>query len=196
MRNHLKRLEPEFYRGQAYVHWSMTIRDRKTGWLDRAFHYKLRELQTHTGFRYELCCPIYCLMPDHLHLLWIGISDLSDQLKAMKFFRTQLNKELHLRNFELQNQAYDHVLKPNEIEHSAFEDVCEYIARNPERAKIVQTDRWFEYEFTGCLMPGYPDLSPFQVGFWELFWSLVSKQRRTWSRSSIEEGSGIRENSF
>jgi len=29
--DYLRRLAPEAYRGQAYVHWSMTIDDRKEG---------------------------------------------------------------------------------------------------------------------------------------------------------------------
>jgi hypothetical protein len=31
--SYLKRLPPEYYRGQACVHWSLTIQDRKQGWL-------------------------------------------------------------------------------------------------------------------------------------------------------------------
>jgi hypothetical protein len=31
--DHLKRLAKEYYQGQAYIHWSMTMDDRKTGWL-------------------------------------------------------------------------------------------------------------------------------------------------------------------
>jgi REP element-mobilizing transposase RayT len=69
----------------------MTIDDRKTGWLKAIFHCKLREIMTHTMFRYGLFCPIYCCMPDHLHLLWIGVQDGSDQQCAAKFFRMQLN---------------------------------------------------------------------------------------------------------
>ena len=71
--DYLRRLSPEHYRGQAYVHWSMTMDDRKTGWLIPIFYYKFREILTHTVFRYALCCPIYCCMPDHIHLLWVGI---------------------------------------------------------------------------------------------------------------------------
>jgi len=63
---HLPRLPDEYYRGQAYVHWTMTMRDRQTGWLIPIFYYKFRELLTHTMFRYGLTCPIYCCMPDHL----------------------------------------------------------------------------------------------------------------------------------
>jgi hypothetical protein len=58
--DYLKRLAPEYYQGQSYVHWSMTIEDRKTGWLIPIFYYKFREILTHTLFRYGLCCPIYC----------------------------------------------------------------------------------------------------------------------------------------
>jgi REP element-mobilizing transposase RayT len=90
--DYLRRLPPEFYRGQACVHWSMTIEDRKTGRLVPIFYYKFRELLTHTKFRYGLCCPIFCLMPDHMHLLWLGILDSADQRLAMKFFRGQLNR--------------------------------------------------------------------------------------------------------
>ncbi|HEX4607101.1 MAG TPA: hypothetical protein VH092_02765 [Urbifossiella sp.] len=39
----LPRLPPEYYRGQAYVHWSMTTDGRKTGWVIPLFNYKLRE---------------------------------------------------------------------------------------------------------------------------------------------------------
>ncbi len=53
--DYLKRLPPEYYRGQACVHWTMTIEDRKTGWLVPIFYYKFRELLTHTMFRYGIC---------------------------------------------------------------------------------------------------------------------------------------------
>ena len=64
----LSRLDRGYYRGQAYVHWTITIQDRKTGWLVPIFYYKFRELLTHATFRYSMICPIYCLMPDHMHL--------------------------------------------------------------------------------------------------------------------------------
>ena len=62
--DYLRRLDPQAYRGQACVHWSMTMHDRKRGWLVPRFYCKFREILTHTMFRYGLCCPIYCCMPD------------------------------------------------------------------------------------------------------------------------------------
>jgi len=165
----LKRLAPEYYRAQAYVHWSLTMNDRKTGWLIPIVYYKFREILTHAMFRYGLCCPIYCLMPDHMHLLWMGIVDGSDQRNAMRFFVKQLNSVLAALDAQLQRQPYDHVLLDEERERSAFEEVAEYIARNPERKRLVPADGFAQYKFTGCLVPGYPDLKPFQEGYWDLF---------------------------
>jgi len=139
------------------------------------FCYKFREILTHTMFRYGLCCPIYCCMPDHIHLLWIGILDGSDQRHAAKFFRSQLNPILGKLGARFQNQAYDHVLPEEEREPTAFEAVVQYIARNPERAGLVPADGFREYKFTGCIVPGYPDLSPWQADYWDVFWRICHR---------------------
>jgi REP element-mobilizing transposase RayT len=175
--DHLKRLPPEFYRGQAYVHWSMTIEDRKTGWLIPIFYYKFREILTHTTFRFGLCCPIYCCMPDHLHLLWIGLLDGSDQLLASRYFRKQLNPILEKLGVRLQRESYDHVLKEEERERSAFETVFEYVARNPERAGLVKENCFRDYSYTNCLVPGYPELKIWEQGFFERFWRIHAHLR-------------------
>ncbi len=156
----------------------MTIEDRKTGWLVPIFYYKFRELLTHTMFRYGICCPIYCLMPDHMHLLWLGILDSADQRLAMKFLRGQLKPVLEALHVRLQAQPYDHVLSEDDRQHTAMQNVVEYIARNPERKQLVPLDGFREYAYTGCLVPGYPDLKPFQPEFWSLFDRLCSKLRR------------------
>jgi len=175
--DYLRRLPPEYYRGQAFVHWSMTMDERKTGWLIPLFSYKFREILTHTMFRYGLCCPIYCCMPDHIHLLWIGLLDGSDQRNAAKFLRAQLNPILEKLGAWFQQQPYDHVLREEERERSAFENVVEYIARNPERAGLVPPDKFREYKYTGCLVPGYPDLNPWQNDYWVLFWRIYANLR-------------------
>jgi REP element-mobilizing transposase RayT len=155
----------------------MTIDDRKTGWLSQIFHYEFREILAHTLFRYSLCCPIHCCMPDHIHLLWVGILDDSDQRNACKFLRRQVNAILEKLGARLQPQSYDHVLREDERERSAFENLFEYIARNPERADLVRPDHFREYEYTGCLVPGYPNLNPWQKDYWEIFWAIYARLR-------------------
>lgn len=173
--DYLRRLPPEYYQGQAFVHWSMTMDQRKTGWLIPILYYKFREILTHTTFRYGLACPIYCCMPDHLHLLWTGISEDCDQRNAARFFRQQLNIPLERLGYKLQHQPFDRVLRDDERQETAFEAIAEYIARNPERAGLVPVDGFRTYKYTGCLVPGYPDVSPWQKGYWELFWRLYSR---------------------
>jgi len=168
--DYLKRLPPEHYRRQAYVHWSLTIHERKTGWLVPIFYYKFRELLTHAAFRFGFSCPIYCCMPDHIHLLWIGIDEGCDQRIAMRYFRKHLNSVLEKLNSKLQPQAFDHVLPEEERERDAFEAVAEYIALNPERKRLVPVGGYADYKYTGCLVPGYPELKPFEAGYWDRYW--------------------------
>lgn len=175
---HLPRLSAEHYRGQAYVHWTMTTRARKTGWLSPPFYCRFREVLIHTMFRYGLTCPLYCCMPEHLHLLWIGILDVSDQRLAAKYFRKQTNRILEDSGCRLQRQPYDHVLREEERERDAFEAVAEDIARNPERRGLVATDSFREYRYTDCVVPGYPELNPWMDGYWERFWRTYSWLRK------------------
>ncbi len=170
----LPRLDPGYYRGQAYVHWTMTIQDRRTGWLIPIFYYRFREILTHATFRYAFACPIYCVMPDHIHLLWIGIDDRSDQLKASEYFRKQLGGALQVLGFKLQRQPHDHVLKDDERLESSVTELAEYIARNPERKELVPIDRYMDYPYSGCLVPGYPELKLWAPDYWERFWRTYS----------------------
>ena len=168
----LPRLQPGFYRGHSAVHWQMTADRRATGWLTPAFHSACRELLTHTLARYELVCPAYCLMPDHMHLIWMCVTETSDQRKAAKFFRQHANKLLDrsLPGTRLQKQAYDHVLRQKERGPDAIRAMAWYLMQNPVRAGLAKrAEDWF---FLGCLVPGYPNLHPLEAGYWDKFWKL------------------------
>ena len=160
------------------MHWSITILKRKQGWLTVSFLYRFRELLTHTLFRDGLACPMFCLMPDHMHMVWMGLSEDNDQLNAMKHFRTRCNDSLNRINFQLQDQAYDHVFKDEERLDTEFRNACEYIARNPERAGFVEAGACASYGFTGCLVPGYPELRPFDPDYWDQFDKIISFLRK------------------
>ncbi|HAC92811.1 MAG TPA: hypothetical protein DCF63_19585 [Planctomycetaceae bacterium] len=147
----------------------MTILNRRKGWLSALFYYRFRELLTHSQFRFAIACPIFCLMPDHIHLMWMGIREYSNQKLAMRHLRTRCNQSLRRIGFELQDQPHDHVLRENERQESAFIATCEYIARNPERAGLVGIDEYDRYPYTGCLLPGYPELKPFAPDYWTRF---------------------------
>jgi len=182
--HHLPRLEPEAYQGFAVVFWTITLERRTTGWLDSDFHRVFRELLLHAAAREGLACPAYVLMPDHLHVVWMGLRLRSDQLRAMRFLRKHLARELAGRGaagqFELQKQSHDSVLREHERAQGAFAKACFYVFDNPRRAGLVEDPcLWPHF---GAVLPGYPFLKPVEENFWSEFWKLYWRLR--------EEGPG------
>ena len=188
---HLPRLAPEFYRGFAVVQWTLTLERRATGWLDDKLHLHFRELLLHAAAREGLLCPVYVIMSDHLHLLWMGLRVDSDKRNAMKFLRKHLAVELARRSstvpvaalgrepqtssFLLQKQSHDSVLREKDRLRGAFEKSCFYLLDNPCRKKLVNHPR--EWPHLGAVVPGYPFLHPLGEDFWESFWKIYTEKR-------------------
>ncbi len=167
---YLPRLSREYYQGDTVIHWTMPIAQRGTGWLTETFHRRFREIMLHAAAREGLLCPTYCLMPDHIHLLWMGLRLQSNQRNGIKFLREHLAPALHPQRF--QHQAHDHVLREEERKRNAFAKICFYIRENPVRAGLItESEKW---PFSGAIMPGYPALHPLNEDFWPLFWKLRS----------------------
>ena len=53
-KDHLPRLAPEFYRGRACVHWTLTIENRAVGWLTPEFFQAWQFALLHACARTEL----------------------------------------------------------------------------------------------------------------------------------------------
>ena len=143
---------------------------RGKGWLTSAFHAYFREISLHVAIRENLLCPLYALMPDHIHLVWMGINPASNQRFAATFLRTYLEPAMAPHRF--QHQPHDHVLRDEERKRKAFIATCAYIADNPVRAGLVAARK--NWQFTGCLVPGYPALDPGAQDFWDKFWRVYN----------------------
>ena len=170
---YLARLEREYYQGDAVVHWTMPMALRGTGWLNESFHARFREVMLHAAAREGLFCPTYCLMPDHIHLVWMGLHRDSNQRNSIKFLREHLGPAL--RPYRFQQQAHDHVLREEERKRDAFARVCFYILANPVRAGLTsESGVWPD---AGAVVPGYPSLCPGADDFWPLFWKLYHAAR-------------------
>ena len=170
---YLPRLSREYYQGDAVVHWTMPVAKRGTGWLNKTFHFRFRELMLHASVREGLVCPVYCLMPDHIHLVWMGLRRDSDQRNGMKFLREHLGAALKPHRF--QHQPHDHVLREEDRRRHAFARECFYILANPVRAGLITDSEVWAYR--GAVVPGYPVLNPVEEDFWPLFWKLYSSMR-------------------
>jgi len=165
----LPRLEQEAYRGLTAVHWTFGIEDRAKGWLNAGFYNHFREVLVHMNVRHGCVTPAYCLMPDHLHIMLWGIREEAHLYLAAKFLRKHTARKL--RPALYQKQAYDHILRKKEYERGGFEAVCFYILQNPVRAELCKSAE--EYAFSGCVIPGYPDLDIHAEKYWELFWKTL-----------------------
>jgi putative transposase len=173
-KGYLPRLARPYYQGHAIVFWTNTLDDRARGWLTPAFHQTFRELMLHASARYALYCPVYCLMPDHLHLVWMGLNRQSDQVNAIKFLRTYLEPSLE-QGRKWQHQPHDHVLREEERKRNAFAKFCFYTLANPTRANLVEQPQ--DWPYSGAVVPGYPTLHPATEDFWPLYWKLYITRR-------------------
>src|ERR1700749_365017 len=93
-KRNLPRLDRGSYRGMGAVHWTFTLEGRATGWLDEKFHLHFREMLAHTAVRYGCVAPVYCLMPDHVHVLLWGYREDSDSYLAAQFLRKYTEREM------------------------------------------------------------------------------------------------------
>ena len=110
-------------------------------------------------------------MPDHVHLMWIGLRESSDQMLASAFLRKYFGRQMKPR---WQQQAHDHVVRKDERNSGRYVDAINYILKNPVRSGEVE--RWEDYPYLGAMLAGYPDLHRRSAGFHERFWNLVRKE--------------------
>lgn len=167
-KGHLPRLTPESYRGFICVHWTLTIEHRAAGWLSSEFHQNWRRILLHACARFDLACPAYVLMPDHIHLLAVGLSADADHRLAIAFLRRHLATLIAPASW--QKQSHDHVLRQDESTESAFRAVAHYIFENPVRTGLAEC--WQDYAYSGCCIAGYPELDPQLDDYWLRFWRL------------------------
>jgi putative transposase len=164
---HLPRLPDDFYRGRAWAHWNMTIRDRATGWLDDLFHMRFRESFAELGSARHVGCLAYCLMPDHVHLLLCGLGETSDQRLFIRALRRELGRALAPSAW--QKQPYDSVLRENDRSMGALLTVAHYITANPFRAGFVKQPA--EWHYRGAWLPNVGWMDPCAADFGAEFWA-------------------------
>jgi len=139
------------------VHWVMSMRNRACGWLGERFHRWFRECLIHACGRHGVAARTYCLMPDHIHLLSVGLFPQSDQILFLRPLRRTLGGWLQREGrWDFQKQPYDHVLRPEELRADRVRGLVRYITENPVRRDLV--DRAERYPYSGCIVAGIPDL--------------------------------------
>lgn len=101
-----------------------------------------------TAARQYACeVPVYCLMPDHLHLILRGTTSNADTWKAMTAFKQRSGFWLarNLPGTRWQKDFYDHILR----DESEMLAAIAYITANPFRAGLVHEPT--DYPLTGSI---------------------------------------------
>jgi REP element-mobilizing transposase RayT len=93
---------------------------------------------------------VFCLMPDHLHIL---LSPLESGIPVTQYMNGLISKMTHL-SWEygysgklMQRSFYDHIIRKEED----LRQIAEYILNNPVRKGLVE--KWEDYPFCGLLDP-------------------------------------------
>ena len=76
------------------------------------------------------------------------------------------------------------LLRPEERQRNVFGQTCAYILANPVRAQLVKNET--NWPYSGAIVPGYPELNPFNKKFWPIFWKIYERER-------TGEGAGVSE---
>jgi len=89
--------------------------------------------------------PIYCFMPDHLHVMFRGRGFEGDCLAAMSTFKHLSSLWMERKKLPCwQPDFFDHILR-----FGTWQDQVKYIAQNPVRAGLVEN--CFDYPFLGSI---------------------------------------------
>ena len=141
------RLAREYYKGTSIVAFTMCIKDRVEIFKNPAVAEIFISFLTNLAEKYQCKIPVYCFMPDHVHMMITGIDSELDLLKVASSFKQKTGFWMakYLSGAKWQKNFYDHVIKRDE----SLSTHIRYILDNPVRKGIVSN--WQEYPFKGAI---------------------------------------------
>lgn len=141
------RLPDAAYHGRKAVAFTACETSRRPGFADGEIFGMVRETLAEAAERHGCSVPIFCLMPDHLHVLMLGLADDSRPRLAMNRFKQKSGEWLaaHRPDLVWQRDFYDRIVRQKE----GYENVARYIALNPVRAGLA--DDVYGWPYTGSI---------------------------------------------
>ncbi len=141
------RLPVEFYRGKISVAFTLCTK----GNFSFLEHSELVEICIGILRKNSSLCgcivPVYCFMPDHLHLVLFGVKDDANLWKAVVQFKQKTGFYLKkdCSQFQWQKDFYDHIIRQDENLLTQIR----YILDNPVRRGLV--NNWNDYPLIGSI---------------------------------------------
>jgi putative transposase len=139
------RLPATNYVGQHWYFVTICCAERRHIFADSARALRLIEHLGDEAASHQFAVRAYCVMPDHLHALVLGLGPTSDMLALVKMLKQKTAYEFQ-RAFPRplwQKKFYDHILRPNDSPAG----VAAYIWMNPVRKGFCASP--LDYPFSG-----------------------------------------------
>jgi putative transposase len=155
------RLSPGLYRGQQRYFLTICCHQRRRLLTVATVQSLVVSQLRRTSNSYGFAVFVYCLMPDHLHVVAEGLDDDSDFLAFVKAFKQQTSFawKRSAGTPLWQESFYDHVLRDAE----RTQHVVRYVLENPVRAGIVCAPE--AYEHSGSFVYGRRELIEWAFGW-------------------------------
>jgi putative transposase len=141
------RLHRDAYRGEICLAVTACLEGRKPLFTDAEVVGAFIATLSDVAARWSCAVPVYCFMPDHLHLVLQGLSPRADLYGAVIEFKQRTGYWLRRNRPEAswQKGFYDHVLRESED----LTTQVRYVLDNPRRKGLVSS--WDQYHFSGSV---------------------------------------------
>jgi putative transposase len=146
VREHHHRLARERYQGEVAVSITTCFENAGTAFVSGDIVKQFVSFLTQKVREARCRVPVYCFMPEHLHLIIRGTCDEADVLTAMYAFKQQTGFWFRKHSpYRWQKDFHDHIIRSDED----LDAHIRYIANNPVRRGLVES--WGQYPFTGAI---------------------------------------------
>jgi putative transposase len=141
------RLPRYCYRGEVAVAFTACVAGGRGLFLDEAAVQASVAALEQAAEHNECTVPVYCFMPEHVHLILQGTCATSDTWQAMVEFKQRSGFWLKRNRpgIRWQKDFYDHVIRRDEDLGAQVR----YVANNPVRRGLAEN--WDEYAHSGAI---------------------------------------------
>jgi putative transposase len=159
-REKLHRLPEAAYRGRKSVAYTACTEDRRRGLDDSVLVEAMVPILQSACHATDCMIPVFCFMPDHLHVVVCGMSDAATPKRTIETFKRDSGMWLakHRPEIRWQKDYHDRILRRREIAAAN-----RYIALNPVRAGLAKDIH--AWPFTGAI--GFELQEVFFDAFWD-----------------------------
>jgi len=139
------RLPRECYIGRIAVSFTLCLEKRDPFFVQPNLVRLFIDLLKKVGEKHHFFA-IYCFMPEHLHLIFLGCHENTHLLQALEDFKQATGYFLakHYSETKWEKSFHDRILRSKELGAH-----LRYVLDNPVRRGLV--GNWREYQFSGAI---------------------------------------------